>query len=154
MTFSDLSFYFKKLEETPSRNAMTEILAELFQKSSHDEIGKICYLLLGRVAPLYEAIEFGVADKFVIRAIAQAFDKDPKEVLVAFKKCGDLGAAAQLLHSGKGRGLSVADIFARLSDITQENGIGSQERKITALARLLGSVDALSARYIARIPLD
>ena len=67
MYFSDLAVYFKKLEETPSRNAMTAILAEVFSKSNRDEIGKICYLLQGRVGPAYEALEFGIADKFMIK---------------------------------------------------------------------------------------
>ncbi len=154
MTFLELSIYFKKLEETASRNLMTVVLAELFQKASPDEIGEICYLLLGRVAPLYKAIEFGVADKFVIRAIAQAYFKDSKNVLAAFKKYGDLGETAQLLHTGKGKSLTVGAVFARLYEITQASGPGSQEKKITTLARLLASVNALSARYIARIPLD
>ena len=63
MTFTELAQYFKKLEETPSRIEMTKILAELFKHASEDEIGEICYLLQGRVAPLYEATEFGIADK-------------------------------------------------------------------------------------------
>src|SRR3972149_1736186 len=91
MTFSKLSEYFRQLEGTPSRLAMTEILAELFRKTDVGEIGKICYLLLGRVVPLYEAVEFGVADKFMIRAIAQSSGVDEGAVLKEFKKMGDLG---------------------------------------------------------------
>ena len=73
MTFSDLSIYFQKLEQTASRNEMTVILSDLFKKTSASEIGEICYLLQGRVAPLYEAIEFGIADKLMIRGIANAY---------------------------------------------------------------------------------
>ena len=33
--------YFQKLEATPSRNSMTEILAELFTNAGQEEIGKL-----------------------------------------------------------------------------------------------------------------
>ena len=98
MTFSQLSQYFQKLEQTASRNSMTEILAELFHKAGKEEIGKRCYLLQGRVAPLYEPIEFGVGDKFMIRAIAKAYGKTEDVVKKIFKKEGDLGIVAQLCY--------------------------------------------------------
>lgn len=154
MKFSDLSDYFKKLEETSSRNAMIEILAELFRRASNVEIGKICYLLGGRVVPLYEAIEFGVADKFVMRAIARAYGKHPEEVLGTFKKMGDLGIAAEALHKGKGTNATVSDVYEKLYEIAGSSGAGSQEKKIALLSELFSSVDALSVRYLARIPLD
>src|SRR5689334_2109556 len=98
MKFSELATYFQKLEATPSRNAMTEILSELFGRASEAEIGEICYLLQGRTVPLYEAVEFGIADKFMIRAIAGAYKTSEEEVKKQFKKFGDLGAAAEALH--------------------------------------------------------
>ena len=101
MLFSKLAFYFHNLEKTPSRNAMTEILADLFQKASTSEMGEICYLLQGRVAPLYEATEFGIADKLMIRAIAHAYAISEREVLKQFKKHGDLGAAAEEISKEK-----------------------------------------------------
>lgn len=154
MTFSELAHYFQKLEATPSRNSMTEILAELFGRADNGEIAKICYLLQGRVAPLYEAIEFGLADKFIIRAIARAYDVAVVGVTRAFKKAGDVGVAAELLHKGRDKKLSVATVFERLSTITVVAGVGSQEKKILLIAQLLRDSDKLSARYIVRIPLD
>ncbi|MEK7533668.1 MAG: DNA ligase, partial [Patescibacteria group bacterium] len=73
MLFSQLALYLQKLEETRSRNTITEILADVLHHAGAHEIGKLCYLLQGRVAPLYEATEFGMADKFIIRAIASAY---------------------------------------------------------------------------------
>lgn len=159
MTFSKLAQYFQKLERTPSRNAMTEILAELFKRASREEIGKICYLVQGRVAPLYEAIEFGLADKFIIRAISSAYTIDKAEVLKEFKRTGDLGIAAENcyhvpLHSSRRQRHSVSDVYQALYALTAVGGQGSQEKKIEMLASLLRNVDSLSARYIVRIPLD
>ena len=44
-------------------------------------------------------------------------------------------------------------LYEKLAEITGM-GEGSQEKKIDALADILASVDPLSVRYIARIPLD
>jgi len=158
MLFSELAFYFKKLEETASRNAMTEILAQLFHKSSVDEIGKICYLLQGRVVPLYDAIEFGISDKFMVRAVARAGGVAPHKVSKILKQTGDIGITAQnCFHApkhGNRQAISVADVYNNLHAIATMSGEGSQEKKITALADLFTSADQLSARYIARVPLD
>lgn len=153
MLFSELAAYFKKLEGTTSRNSMTEILADLFRRARGEEIGKMCYLLQGRVVPLYEAVEFGIADKFMIRAIALAYHASPDDVQKAFKKFGDLGAAAEAIHKGSGN-LTVSDVFAKLDTLARESGEGSQEKKIALLSDLLTHVDATGARYLARIPLD
>ncbi len=158
MLFSQLSQYFQKLEKTPSRNTMTEILADLFGHAGREEIGKICYLLQGRVVSLYEAVEFGVADKFMIRAIAQAYGVEIQKVTAEFKKAGDLGIVAEHIRTENSmtrtQKIEVKDVYKKLYDIALLSGEGSQEKKITLLADLLASVDALSARYIARIPLD
>jgi DNA ligase-1 len=153
MTFSELAKYFQRLEATASRNSMTEILSELFHKAKPQEIGEICYLVQGRTVPLYEAIEFGVADKFMIRAIAKAYTVPEEAVNKEFKKVGDLGAAAESLHKGGGD-LSVSEVYKALDTLARVGGAGSQEKKIGLLADLLRGTSALSARYIARIPLD
>ncbi len=155
MYFHELATYFHKLELTTSRNTMTEILAELFKKASSDEIGKLCYLLQGRVEPLYEPVEFGIADKFMIRAIAKANTIADTQVVKVYKKSGDLGKAAELLHTHKGTGkFAIAEVYERLYELAKESGSGSQEKKIAILSDLLTHVDPLSTRYIARIPLD
>jgi DNA ligase-1 len=154
MIVSHLSTYLQQLESTASRNSMTEILAKLFTEATPEEIGAICYLLQGRVAPLYEAIEFGLADKFAIRAIAASSGETAENVVAAFKKNGDLGKAAELLHKGSGGRVTVLEFFAMLKEIAMAGGEGSQERKISLLATLLSRVDGLSSRYAVRIPLD
>lgn len=153
MLFSELSQYFQKLEATSSRNTMTEILSDLFRQTGKGEIDKICYLLQGRVVPRYEAVEFGVADKFIIRAIAQAYSKSEDEVRRENRKSGDLGNVAQQLHHGHGKELTVTEVFEKLVAVAHTGGSGSQEKKISLLSDLLQEVNALSARYIVRIPL-
>lgn len=142
---------------------MTELLAGLFTDARPEEIGEICYLLQGRVAPLYEAVEFGIADKLMIRAIAKALGFSDNDVVSEFKHSGDLGVTAQNLKSqmskskqaqnSKFKNASVSTIFQELKIIAQSGGEGSQEKKITLLADLITSLDPLSVRYVVRIPL-
>lgn len=157
MLFFDLAQYFQKLENTPSRNTMTEILGDLFTHASPEEIGPLCYLLQGRVAPLYEATEFGVADKLMIRAIGKAYGVSDEDVLRAFKKHGDLGITAEEIaqsHRGNKNKATIQEVFTLLKSIAQCAGDGSQETKIRLLSELFMSSNALSVRYLARIPLD
>lgn len=158
MTFKRLSEYFQQLEETTLRNKMVEILAALFQEAQSFEIGKLCYLLQGRVAALYTAIEFGVADKTIIRAIAQGLGVPQSEVLSEFKSTGDLGKATEKIRAkrkahGITNKITISHVFDDLYKVATATGSGSQEQKINLLSHLIASVDPLSARYIARIPL-
>jgi DNA ligase-1 len=154
MLFSQLASYLGKLEKTRSRNEITEILADLFTHAKADEIGKLSYLLQGRVVPLYEAVEFGIADKFIIRAIALAYNVSSEDVMREFKKLGDLGYAAQSLHNGVSKGLRVVDVYEALYCIATVSGQGSQEKKIGLLSNLLMKLDKESACYVVRIPID
>lgn len=154
MQFSELARYLQKLEQTSSRNLITEYLAEILSKTSMSEADKVCYLLLGRIAPQYTGIEFNLAEKMMIKAIALAYNVDQKLVSERYKKVGDLGNVAEKLAKGQRRkDLSINKIYQMLYETAVETGVGSQERKLAKMAEVLSNVDALSARYIVRIPL-
>ncbi len=154
MSFKALAEYFQKLEITASRNAMVEILARLFGEASGTEIDKIAYLLQGRVAPLYEPIEFGMADKMVVKAMAKAYGESAEEITKLFKKSGDLGAVAESLGKKSREELTVTQVFENFYRITTVGGEGSVEKKVELLSNLLRDSDPLSAKYIARTPVD
>lgn len=159
MTFKKLSEYFSQLEATTLRNKMTEILASLFKEAESSEIGKLCYLLQGRVAPLFEAVEFGLADKMMIRAITQGLEVEDGLVLKVFKEEGDLGNAVEKIKTvnsqqiTNNRKLDILDVYDVLAKIATSGGAGSQDVKIKLLGDLLHDADALSARYIVKITL-
>jgi len=93
----------------------------------------------------------------MIRAIALAYDTDQDHVVSAFKKTGTLGWRPKSVHCKKKRkhsDIEVSKVYDALFSVANEGGQGSQEKKIGLLAGLLSSMDALSARYLARIPLD
>jgi DNA ligase 1 len=155
MQFALLCQYFKDLEQTSSRNLMTEQLAEVFGEASLEEIHLIGYLALGRLAPLYQRIDFNLAEKMVMRALAGAYKEEKMAVLKRYQERGDLGLVAEALAEGDGverySHLSVVEVYERLIKIAEEGGAGSQERKVAGLAQLLQEVSPLGARYVIRI---
>src|SRR6185437_12615523 len=98
MKFSSLATYFEKLETTSSRLELIQILSDLFKTSDDaQEISEICFLVQGRIAPFYEPIEIGMADKMVAASIAQAYGSEKEKVWENYQKVGDMGEVAQQL---------------------------------------------------------
>src|SRR2546421_744595 len=154
VTFSELSAYLDRLESTSSRNELVKTLAELYAKSSSDEIQPLTYLIQGRLVPFFEPVEIGLGEKLVIAAVAQAFDKPSDEVAKLFGRLGDLGlVAAQLSAHGSTTTLTVNDVHARLTEIAGAAGAGSVEKKRSLFAALLKQVDPNSAKHLVRIAL-
>ena len=51
MEFSILAESFNKMESTRKRLELTQFLVELFEKTPHDVISKIVYLIQGKLRP-------------------------------------------------------------------------------------------------------
>src|SRR2546428_14119271 len=94
MTFAELSVYPDRVESTSSRNELVKPLAELYTKSSPDEIQPLTYLIQGRLVPFFEPVEIGLGEKLVIAAIAQAFATPNEEGAKLFGRLGDRGLVA------------------------------------------------------------
>ncbi|MBI2338663.1 ATP-dependent DNA ligase [Candidatus Daviesbacteria bacterium] len=171
MLFSKLAEYFEKLEQTSSRLTLIDILSDLFSEVEASEIAKVCYLIQGRVAPFYEALEIGMAEKTVAASIARAYGVEREEVLKEYGKLGDLGLVAER-HSGKRvkrvdpesdsgvlrqnvgvPRMTVGDVFEQLRKIAQISGEGTVEKKQGLLVDLLTKMDGVSAKHLVRIPL-
>ncbi len=156
MKFSILAGYFEKIESTASRLEMTQFIAELFKKLPPEELPLAVYLMQGRVAPIYDAIEFGMAEKMVMKAIIDALHIEKPVLDSSFRKTGDLGKAVEgLKHempSLEERDLTVTQVFAELSRMATASGEGSQTVKIGILSSLIRELDPLSTRFLVRIP--
>ncbi|HEV2340003.1 MAG TPA: ATP-dependent DNA ligase [Patescibacteria group bacterium] len=155
MTFGILASYFEQLEATSSRLRLIEILVKLFNEvKDAEELEEIIYLVQGRIAPFFEPLEIGMADKMVTQAIARAYGSTKEQVLRLYAKKGDIGLVAQQLHAKDNHtSISVDDVFNCLKTIAQTNGEGTVEKKITLLSDLLQKVNTISAKHIVRIPL-
>src|ERR1700674_1717719 len=103
LTFAALALCFEQLEHTSSRKQLTTLLAELLGRVEADEIAEVSYLLQGRVAPLYEPVEFGLGERSVEKAGAQALGVPQTEVHQKDAAAGDVGIVVAELATQAGR---------------------------------------------------
>lgn len=155
MKFSKLAEYYEKLEATSKRLELVDILSKLFKESNADEIGKIVYLIQGRVAPFFEPIEMGMSENLVAVAIARAYNTDKTSVIKSYRHLGNMGLAAKEFaskhrHSGDP---GVAEVFEELLKVAKFSGKGTVELKVSTLANLLKKVDPSSAKHLVNIPI-
>jgi len=156
MFFSELSKYFEKIEKNSSRLEITRILAELFNKLNAQEIAKVVYLLQGRVGPAYEGIDFGMAERTIIKSAMSALNIDRSYFEKEFKKSGDLGTTVEsfkkLYTSFEEKDMEVLAVYDFFYRLATASGNGSQDVKTSLLSQLIRSLDPLSGRYLVRLP--
>jgi len=151
MRFAQLASIFTQLESTSSGTKMRELLSAFFKKAPKADVPSIAHLLLGEIAAEHENVLIGMADKMVIKAIANATGKEEGSVTAISKKKGDVGLAAEALV-GRAKGvLTVKEVFDTLHSIARLSGSGSQEKKTAMLAQLFKKASPQEAKYIARI---
>src|ERR1700694_957931 len=102
LSFAVLAQCFEQLEHTSSRKQLTTLLAELLGHVDADEIAEGSYLLQGRVAPLYEPVEFGLGERSVVKGVALAYGASPAEVRERDAAAGDIGLVVAELATAAG----------------------------------------------------
>ncbi|MBI2079445.1 ATP-dependent DNA ligase [Candidatus Micrarchaeota archaeon] len=156
LLFSDVAKTFKQIEEKSGRLEMTDVLAQLFKKTTAEEIDKLVYIIQGILAPPYEGIDLGLGERFAISAVSASSGYSKPEVENHFKKTGDLGLTAEELLGKKkqqaltSREMDAIYIYDALVKIAKTSGTGSQELKIKYLTELLNNASPLEARFIVR----
>jgi DNA ligase-1 len=158
LSFATLAQCFEQLEHTSSRKQLTTLLADLLAHVEADEIAEVSYLLQGRVAPLYEPVEFGLGERSIEKAVAQAYGVEPTEVRRRDALAGDVGlVVAELAEAagkaGAGTDRSVREVFAELRAVAGFSGPGSADAKVVGLTNLLSGLDPISGKHLVRIPL-
>ena len=172
MQFSEFSTYLQELEGLSSRLDMTAKLSALYKTLSPQEMVEASYLLLGRLVPLYQSLEFQMSEKMIVRALARLqpeveFDAADlfgeqaggalEQVQARFKTLGDIGLVAEAVMSeywGENEAkktVTVSAVFDQLVAIARAAGAGSQEQKLELLVALLKQLDPVSAKFVTRI---
>jgi len=92
--FRELAEVFQKLERTSSSLTLITILAEFLSGLNPDEAKAVAYLLRGELAPAFESLEIGMAERMVVRAVADAYTVPEQRVERLLTTTGDLGTVA------------------------------------------------------------
>lgn len=157
MKFSQVAGIFEKIEATTKRLEMTSLLVDLIKETPKDEIGKVVYLIQGKLYPDYLGVELGLAEKLLTRSIAQVAGKSERSVEEDYKKRGDLGLTVERLLGKKTQvtlvrtPLSVKTVYETFDKIAHAAGSGSVEMKIRLLTSLLNDATPLEGKFIARM---
>ena len=157
MEFAVLAESFKKMEDTTKRLELTQLLVELFKKTSPKLISKIVYLIQGKLRPDFEGIELGVAEKLAIKAISKSSGIPIIKIEDEYRKGGDLGHAASKILEQKSQttfvieDITVERVYETLYKIAKLEGTGSQDMKIKYISSLLNDANPLEARFILKI---
>ncbi|HGY09795.1 MAG TPA: ATP-dependent DNA ligase [Oceanithermus profundus] len=151
MTFRRFVATLEEVERASARLAMVKMLAEAFRELPPEEVPLAVNLLQGRVAPEFEGLEFGVAEKEAAKALAIALGRDEAEVVQAVKEKGDIGAYARETLPERAGGLNLKRVYEELRAVAEDAGPGSQARKRERLARLVAEASPEEAAVILRI---
>jgi DNA ligase-1 len=161
VTFATLASCFERLEATSSRNEMIADLSRLLRRASPEEIGIVCYFVLGEIGPGYSSLNLGIGDRTTATAIALAAGTEHAAVDAAARDLGDYGDAAFRLIGVPPQGLAeffpvegsltVTDVRRGLVTIARASGPGSVEQKTKTLAALLAAARPRERRYLARL---
>lgn len=154
MRFKRLSQYLEEIEKISSRLEMTSLLVDVLKELGVKEAKEAIYLMLGNLAPKYKKVDFNIAEKMGVKAVAMSLGTEEEKIREEYKKRGDLGDVIVSLKVGKERkNLEVIDVYERLRSLAEDGGSGSQERKISALAKLMLDLDSVSAKFVMRVVL-
>jgi len=156
MLFREVADAMDQVESTTKRLEMTGFLMELFKKADPAELEKLVYLLQGKVRPDYEGLEFGMADKLVLKALMDFSGVDQKTVEKIYKDSGDLGSVAEILADRKvqrklvSKKPTLLEVYEKLYRLAKLGGKGSVTQKTSLLSSLLIDMSPKEAKYVVR----
>ncbi|PGH08988.1 DNA ligase 1 [Blastomyces parvus] len=107
-------------------------------------------LMLNKLAADYAGIELGIGESFIMKAIGESTGRSLAVIKADQHEIGDLGLVAAKSRSNqptmfKPKPLTVRGVHEGLLAIAKTQGHGSQEKKISAIKKLLSSADAALA---------
>ena len=156
MKYSQLCEVYEELEKNPSRLKKTEILAEFFKKLKQEKDKQIVYLLQGKAFPDYSEKEFGISEQLCIKALSKASGISDKEIVLKWKKTGDLGLVSEEIMSKKKQNTLFSDklttekVLGNLKKLPELVGKGTVDKKMSLISELLTSASGTEAKYIIR----
>ncbi len=172
MKFNKLAKLLSKLESTPKRLEMIDILSTFFNEikisKEHDDLDKIIYLLQGQlVSNIKQFPKMGIAEKTIIEALSVHAGMEGKKIKQILVKQGDIGKTAEIILSkkkkqkslmdfGKNEGskyksLEIPDLYSELKKIAKTEGSGSHDVKLGILRKLIRISSPLETNYLLRI---
>ncbi|XP_065353538.1 DNA ligase 1 [Cloeon dipterum] len=146
------------IENTSARLKITEILSNFYRSvivMSPENLIQCVYLCLNKLAPAFEGLELGLAEKSLMKAVSQSSGRSDKQVLEELDSTGDLGIVAQnscgrQTKLFKPPPLNVPKVFSQLKEIAAMKGRDSMTRKLEKVSAMYNACQPIEARYLLR----
>lgn len=135
---------------TPKKLEKRRLVAEYFCAQPEQTASQAAIFLSGDVYPAFSERTLNVGGSIVWRAVQQITGASEQEMSAAYRRTGDLGAAAHLIWPAKFTGslLTLPDLTKLLDDIAVAHGPAAKLERVTALLR---QCSALEAKYAIKI---
>src|SRR5579871_3185275 len=136
---------------TTKKTEKVRLVAEYFRSRSVDEAAQAAIFLSGRAFPAWEERTLQVGGTLLWRTVGEISGKGDVALTAAYRRHGDLGAAAQevLQHASPAKSaLSVAEVAAVFDELARTSNAAY---KLSLLQRLLRQATALEAKYVIKI---
>ncbi|HXW86102.1 MAG TPA: ATP-dependent DNA ligase, partial [Candidatus Bathyarchaeia archaeon] len=151
MKFDELAASFERIEKMSSRLGMMHELGQVLKKAHAHEASIICNISLGQLHPPYIGTQFNMAEKMVLKTIAQFLGHSDEVIAREAKAKGDVGVVVGLYEWKATEDMTVLQVYKELCALEQAGGEGSQEGKVRMLKSLLEKLTPSSAKFVVRI---
>lgn len=134
----------KKLEKV-------RLVAEYFRSQPIDEAAQAAIFLSGRAFPAWEERTLQVGGTLLWRTVGEISGKGDVALTAAYRRHGDLGAAAQEVLQATApasSSLSVKELAVAFNELSRTSGAA---HKLTLLQEVLRQATALEAKYVIKI---
>lgn len=135
---------------TPKKLEKRRLVAEYFCAQPEQTASQAAIFLSGDVYPAFSERTLNVGGSIVWRAVQQITGASEQEMSAAYRRTGDLGAAAHLIWPVEFTGsvLNLPDLTKLFDDIAVAHGPAAKLERVTALLR---QCSALEAKYAIKI---
>lgn len=135
---------------TTKKKEKVRLVADYFRERAAETAAQSAIFLCGRPFPMWEERTLQVGGTLLWRALAEVSGKPDASITAAYRRHGDLGAAAQdlLTDAPAGSSLTIADVASAFDDIARATGPKPKRALVEALLR---RATALEAKYIIKI---
>src|SRR5215471_10015798 len=135
---------------TTKKTEKTWLVADYF-RSNPEEAAQAAVFLSGRAFPAFEERTLQIGGSLLWRAVAEISGKGEVALTAAYRRHGDLGAAAQDVLAEvapRKSGLSVSQLAETFEQLARTSNMA---QKLAVLVDLLRRATALEVKYIVKI---
>ncbi len=156
MLYARLTGLYSQLESTTKILEMREMIAEFLKTVPDEVLHDVALLITGRIFPEFSDREIGVANNLMLKAISRVSGASEPKINDIWRETGDLGLAARKAmeqksqHTLATKELLVEDFVSKAKKMSELEGPGTVDRKISLVSELFSNADTSSVVYLAR----